>query len=598
MTTISPAAPTGTNQVDALNTQAWELRHRNTTEALRLSCEAHALALQLDYQQGLCHALLRWSLCEYILGQPPAAVLGRLHASLSLAEALGDQRCHIDGLNLLAAVQADCGEQAQSLQTYAQCAALAEQLDDQRLLGRSLGNMALVHRALGQYPQALDLLERYLALAEQVNDSQGQTYALANLGELLSELGEHEAALQSMERSLASDPEGLDLARRATTLLSLGRLRLKHADETTALAHMEESVALSRQTGNLRDLCDALHGLAQAHQVRTDLAAAQAALQEAHALALQADDLPRMNTVLLTQGRLLMQQGQEQAALELLQQVLPRCEGLQATALSAQAHEMLSEIAQARQDYRLALQHFHRFHELQQQLHGAQAQQHLRGLMIRSHVQRWQRQAEDERSRSQALSSALEAARQADDEKQRLLQQLSAQTELLHQLSREDGLTGVANRRWLDLQLSQELERALRFGHPLSIAMLDLDHFKSINDRFTHLTGDKVLRRVAQLLRNTCRRSDLVARYGGEEFMLVLIETPLEKARLLCEKLRMHIASHDWRAVHPDLDEVTVSVGLATRRDKDEVEALSARADAQLYQAKHQGRNRVCADED
>lgn len=596
MTTISSAIPCDSDQVDALNAQAWELRHRDTAEALRLSHAAHALALALDYQQGLCHALLRWSLCEYILGRPPATVLGRLQASLSLAEVLGDQRCQIDGLNLLAAVQADRGEQAQSLQTYAQCAALAEQLDDRRLLGRSLGNMALVHRSLGEYPQALDLMERYLSLSIELKDAQGQTYALANLGELLSEIGEHEAAQQAMERSLASDPEGLDLARRATTLLSLGRLRLKHADEETALAHMKESVALSRRTGNLRDLCDALHGLAQVHQQCRKLAPAQQALNEAQALALEADDPPRQNTVALTQGRLLLERGETDAARELLQQVLERGQALQSTALSAQAHELLAELAEAQQDFRLALLHFRSFHQLQQQLHGTQAQQHLRSQMIRSQVQQWQRQAEDERTRSQALSNALEAARLADDEKQRLLMQLSAQTEMLHQLSREDGLTGVANRRWLDLQLDQELERARRFGHPLSVAMLDLDHFKAINDRFTHLTGDKVLRLVAQLLRHGCRRSDLVARYGGEEFMLLLIETPLDRARRLCEKLRERVEAHDWSSLHPEL-RVTLSIGLACRQEHDDVEALSARADSQLYLAKQQGRNCVQADD-
>ena len=94
-------------------------------------------------------------------------------------------------------------------------------------------------------------------------------------------------------------------------------------------------------------------------------------------------------------------------------------------------------------------------------------------------------------------------------------------------LAREDGLTGIANRRWLDITLTKEFERAERFHHPLSVAMIDLDDFKMVNDRFSHLIGDEVLRRTAQLLRDRCRSVDLAGRYGGEEFLLILVEDTL-----------------------------------------------------------------------
>lgn len=102
--------------------------------------------------------------------------------------------------------------------------------------------------------------------------------------------------------------------------------------------------------------------------------------------------------------------------------------------------------------------------------------------------------------------------------------------EVLKQMAREDGLTGIANCRWLDFQFAQEFERAQRFEHPLTVALLDIDYFKNVNDRFSHQTGDAVLRTAARLLRDSCRSVDVLGRYGGEEFMLVLVETPCESA--------------------------------------------------------------------
>lgn len=592
---LGTGAPVSPQQVDSLNAQAHLHRHRDTQLALSLCQQAHELALQLDYQHGLACALLRWSVCNYILGRPMAEVIHKLQPALELAQALGDAQGRIEALNLMAMLHADGGSHEMALQTYQQCATLAESIGDRRLEGRTLGNMALVYSDLGQYAQALDHLHRYLDLAEQTGDEQGQTYALANLGELLSTLGEREAARQALQRSLATSYSQQDLARQSTTLLALGRLLLKDGELSHAAAHLTQAVELSRQTGNLRDLCDALHGLALAHHACAELGAAHQALTEAHELATRADDSQRLATVQLAIGKTLMGQGQLDSARISLEAMLARAEQLQATALRADAHQALSSIAEDRSDYQLALQHFRSFHQLRETLHGEQAQQHLRGLLIRKQVQQLQRLADDERHRSQALSSELDAARQADQEKQMLLQQLSAQTEMLHQLSREDGLTGVANRRWLDLQLAQEFERARRFAHPLSVAMLDLDHFKSINDRFTHLTGDKVLRAVATLLRDTCRRSDIVARYGGEEFMLVLVETPITQAARLCEKLRQRVEQFDWSALHPDLTQVTLSIGLESNAHFDELEALCTAVDTQLYEAKHQGRNRVCS---
>lgn len=164
---------------------------------------------------------------------------------------------------------------------------------------------------------------------------------------------------------------------------------------------------------------------------------------------------------------------------------------------------------------------------------------------------------------------------------------------VFERLALQDGLTGLLNRRALDERLAQEVERARRHGHPLTVALGDIDHFKRINDTYRHQVGDEVLKAVARLCQATVRAGDNVGRYGGEEIALVLPETTVEEGTALCERLRRAIVGHDWEAVAPGLC-VTISIGLSDRLDAPHPAALLADADAHLYRAKQGGRNRTC----
>ncbi len=159
-----------------------------------------------------------------------------------------------------------------------------------------------------------------------------------------------------------------------------------------------------------------------------------------------------------------------------------------------------------------------------------------------------------------------------------------------------DGLTLVNNRRHFDSRIKEEMERHARYGHPISLLMLDIDHFKSINDTYGHQAGDTVLKELAALLRTTLRTTDYVARYGGEEFALILPHTPEEQAATLAERLREKVAGYKF--MHDTtIIPVTVSIGLSARdQDKEtEAESIIHDADKALYQAKGTGRNRVCS---
>ncbi len=180
----------------------------------------------------------------------------------------------------------------------------------------------------------------------------------------------------------------------------------------------------------------------------------------------------------------------------------------------------------------------------------------------------------------------------ASVEREQLLAELKTKSTLLERQSKEDALTGLANRRNLDEQIVAELARATRFGHPLTVALADLDHFKRVNDEYGHAVGDEVLRVSAALLRRHCRGIDLVARYGGEEFALVLPETDLAGARVVCEKIRLAFLTHSWGVLAPRLM-VTISIGVFEAQQGMDAAGVFERADANLYEAKRCGRDRV-----
>jgi diguanylate cyclase (GGDEF)-like protein len=200
------------------------------------------------------------------------------------------------------------------------------------------------------------------------------------------------------------------------------------------------------------------------------------------------------------------------------------------------------------------------------------------------------------------LSAKIRAMCRIEQMRQKLLalsRQLASANSELERLSRQDGLTGLANRRYFDYSLASELARARRAGHPLSLLLCDVDHFKLYNDTYGHLAGDDCLQRVAQVLQSVCKRSsDLPARYGGEEFALVLPATPREGALLVGETVRN--AMCDLRIPHEKSGAapyVTLSVGIAECPPVNDVtpEKLIFHADQALYQAKGLGRNRVVA---
>lgn len=200
------------------------------------------------------------------------------------------------------------------------------------------------------------------------------------------------------------------------------------------------------------------------------------------------------------------------------------------------------------------------------------------------------------------LQAKIHAMQRIDEMRRRLVQlsaELAAANRKLERLSRQDALTELANRRYFDAYLADEISRAQRTKKVLAVIMCDVDFFKPYNDYYGHQAGDQCLRQVATAIESCCGRpGDLAARYGGEEFALILPETELDSATRIAEEIRSTVAElrlpHARSKVAPH---ITLSAGVVVYQPGANMTAdqLIAAADSALYQAKHLGRNRIVA---
>ncbi len=199
---------------------------------------------------------------------------------------------------------------------------------------------------------------------------------------------------------------------------------------------------------------------------------------------------------------------------------------------------------------------------------------------------------------TQVFNQMTDNLRQSRDEFEAASQTLQKQNKLLEKLSITDSLTGLYNRKKLDDILADQLARFKRNQRPFALLMLDIDHFKKLNDTYGHLAGDQVLASVARTFSNSIRNIDFVARYGGEEFVIVLPETALSAAHDMAERILTQVRSASYQFNDQSIA-VTLSIGVAMSRSSDEsADTLLARTDRMLYEAKRAGRDRVICTDD
>jgi diguanylate cyclase len=226
--------------------------------------------------------------------------------------------------------------------------------------------------------------------------------------------------------------------------------------------------------------------------------------------------------------------------------------------------------------------------DAKQQLGRVKDREGVRAI-IQSLVQTGQEMAQT----NQKLEARLSASKQE-------INQLQENLETVRTESLTDPLTTLSNRKYFDQALEREIAGAIAKNEPLSLLMTDIDHFKTFNDRYGHLTGDQVLRLVGAAVKQNVKGQDIAARYGGEEFIVVLPDTTLRSAVAVADQIRRSVMTKELikRSTGEHLGRVTISIGVATLHRTENAAALIGRADSCLYGAKRAGRNRVVCETD
>jgi diguanylate cyclase (GGDEF)-like protein len=517
--------------IDRLNSEAWPKRDANPREARLLADNAKTLAEASGYKMGLGHSLTVSSFLHYRAGR--------------FAEGLDEALIALEILELA---------------------------QDLPWLSRLYNNLGLLYDGLGDRPQAMSWLLKQLELSQRLGNKQQEATAVHDLGFMAPNVEQSRSYFYKAHELFREVGDGWGVA---LACINLAEGYTKQGDYEQALRLATEAMNMEDHEGEAVEKAYISHTLGGIY-------AAQSKYEEALTHHHEALEFTRQGmgdgslepTLYLDIGKVYQQMGRFDTALPYLEKALAIAKAMDFRVVIYTAHETLADYYKSLGHFEQSLAHFEQFHHLKEAIFNTDNEQKMRALEVIHRTETAKKEAALQQRKNVELQEHIEH-----------LQQLNEQVKAL---SISDPLTGLYNRRYLFEYLAG-LERTQN----LSVAILDIDHFKRINDTYTHFVGDEVLRGAATLLNAFLRDTDIAARFGGEEFIVVFGNTTLDQAVLACERLRQTVETHVWSDKHPDL-KATISIGVVSGTAKD-YELLLQTADKKLYEAKHNGRNCVAA---
>ena len=564
------------------------------------------------------------------LRQPAAA----MDSVLTLEQALTtapNAVARVRALNALATELARTGQSKRAFAYADEARTLAAKSADRQLVAETGHALARCHFYLADFMRALEYLLEAAQMYEDAGDQAGAATAFAGVGTCQHRLGANDDAVASMLRALESARAqklatleiniynslgsalisanrldeaakylrtGLELAQAAnnrnllTKLLHTQSLLAKQRGDQIAksshaaaqqeyakgLAQATRALELARELGNPYDeahclgqtgtLLRLLHSHAEALQILDETIALGKRLNEPY---VQAEAMMERGSSLLMQGDI---DGARQSFMDAI--LLARQIG--ASTVLAEACESLSKVLEDAGDHKSALALYKEFHSVREAELAGSRKHAAMAAQLWLDFQEASKRASQYRERAESLAADHAA--------------LARKAKALTEVSEQDPLTSLLNRRGLDAHIDSLLASSDANSEPLTLALIDVDRFKRINDTFSHSVGDAVLRRVASIIREQCRQNDLPVRYGGDEFLLVLANADLALGARVLSRLKETVDAFHWENEAPGL-RVTLSIGIATRLQGGTIAATIAAADQALYEAKAGGRNRI-----
>ncbi len=480
-----------------------------------------------------------------------------------------------------ALLQMDRYEQAMS--GFLKALSLSEELNLATEKAAALNGIGATYMRLNVYTESLQYLLRALNAYQSLRDLNGESKTLCEVGGLYLVLDEPSKALNYLDRCLEAAHRAGDRILEAAALNRLCKVWDRLGNREKAISAGLRSVEIYQSAGLMAGACEAYNSVADVHFKRQDYRQGLAFAQLARECSEKIGQRQEFARALRKIGEIQAQLRQNSLAATDLLQALAVFEELGAQQEICLTHQVLALVYKQSGDFEKALSHTEQAVQIREILFDEASDRRRRTLEVVHEVETARKDTEIYQLKYVQLQKEIEERQKAQD--------------ALERMATMDALTGVFNRRTFLELAGREFEKALRYQRPLSVIMLDVDKFKSINDLFGHIVGDQLLIRVAKQMQQVLRRVDLLGRYGGDEFVLLLPETGREGARRLAERLRAFVAGPSSDPDELDLP-ISLSIGVASlsgNAEKPELtlEALLVRADRALYASKQAGRNRV-----
>jgi len=470
---------------------------------------------------------------------------------------------------------------------------------------QDLIKQADTHIQQAQYQQALELLTKAYQASENLVDPTVRNNVINAMANVYYNTGQLEQAYRYYNELLALDKASGDKNALSVTLFNLGHVNASRKQFSKANQNFESSLKLSRELADDLGIASTLKALGVNAQAQSDLSTAQQYLRESLNVFVALHDPMQAARVQRHLGDIEHEQQHYQKAIEYYLAALSVLQKNPFSKALMRTHRGLSVSYEKQGNLEQALEHHQRYTGLLKQLLEQQNKDATQRLQVQFETQRFA--AENEQLALLNHSQQLELEhRQTTLRMQYILILLALGIILLiiilwarsrkhartmQALATKDDLTGLKNRRAIMDFAMKEWHRSIRFNRPYCCYVIDIDHFKNINDTWGHATGDIVLKCIAATIESTLRVTDSVGRIGGEEFLLVSVETTLEQSTALAERIRTNV--EQLQHPHQTNGRITVSIGIAQLVNQISLDELISHADEALYQSKNNGRNQV-----
>jgi diguanylate cyclase (GGDEF)-like protein len=544
-----------------------------------------------------------------------------MERGLALARRTGERGGEARALSNLGTLSQRRGDPLRAIELFRQAMVIQRAGGSPAELANSLNNLGFVYSTdLADYQRSLEYHRQALTLREKIGDSAAIALSLNNIGIVHGRLSQHDRAVSYFERALAIRRQLGNQSRVAATLSNLGDVQLERGDLGRALAYQREAMAIRRSLNDRSAIALSHRNLGMVYLARGELNAARAELVAALKHGDPAGDRGLAVQTLLGLASLERSAGRPGEAEAYARRALALAEQMGSREMIRRSTGELARAYEVQGKLQAALDAIRRSQTLSDSIFTAETASRIAGLERR--VTEEQRAREMERLRRREAVARVQAAERAAQRNAvlgaavllgmiglLLHRRRGERARLAEVASVTDALTGVGNRRFLEQSLPMDVAASLRryrtaaargetpSGADLVVFLLDLDHFKGINDRYGHAAGDQVLASVADTLQAAVRDSDLVVRWGGEEFVVLARFVDRAEAAALAERIRALVEARPVQVAEGVEVRVTCSIGFAPLPfDPAHPDALGwqevlSLADAGAYEAKRRGRN-------